>query len=120
MDALGNGLRLLATEGQANDCPQAIALLEGIEAAQVIADTSYDSDKNRAYCVERQIDTVIPNRPNRKEPAPFDKEQYKDRNKVERFFNRLKRYRRLATRYDKTIVSFLAFWHIAVALDWLR
>lgn len=120
MDALGNGVRLLATEGQANDCPYAVALLEGLPAKQVIADTSYDSDKNRAYCAEKGIEVVIPNRPNRTDPAPFDEEQYEDRNKIERFFNRMKRYRRLATRYEKTVVSFLAFWHIAAALDWLR
>lgn len=120
MDALGNAVRLLATPGQANDCPQALALLAGLPVGQVSADTAYDSDKNRAYCAEKQIDVVIPNRPTRKQPAPFDKEQYKDRNKVERFFNRLKRYRRLATRHDKTICSFLAFWHIAAALDCIR
>jgi transposase len=120
VEALGNAVRLLATPGQANDCPQAPALLAGLPAKQVIADTSYDSDKNRAYCAEKGIEVVIPNRPNRTEPAAFDKEQYEDRNKIERFFNRMKRYRRLATRYDKTICSFLAFWHIAAALDWIR
>jgi transposase len=113
-------VRLLATPGQANDCPQAPALLEGLPAKQVIADTSYDSDKNRAYCAQKGIDVVIPNRPNRTQPAVFDQEQYEDRNKIERFFNRMKRYRRLTTRYDKTICSFLAFWHIAAALDWIR
>ena len=119
-DALGNAVRLLATGGQAGDCPQALALLEGVETGQVIADTSYDSDENRAYCAEKGINVVIPNRPNRTEPAPFDEEKYEDRNKIERFFNRMKRHRRLATRYEKTIVSFLAFWYIAAALDWLR
>lgn len=119
-DALGNAVRLLATGGQAGDCPQALALLEGVQTGQVIADTSYDSDENRAYCAEKGIEVVIPNRPNRTEPAAFDEEQYEDRNKIERFFNRMKQHRRLATRYEKTVVSFLAFWHIAAALDWLR
>ncbi len=119
-DALGNGVRLRATGGQAGDCPQLPALLADLAPGQVIADTSYDSAKNRAYCAEKGIDVVIPNRPNRTTPAPFDEEQYEDRNKIERFFNRMKRHRRLATRYEKTIVSFLAFWHIAAALDWLR
>ncbi|AWM35269.1 IS5 family transposase [Hymenobacter nivis] len=119
-DALGNGVCLRATGGQAGDCPHLPALLEGLAPGQVIADTSYDSDKNRAYCAEKNIDVVIPNRPNRTAPAPFDEEQYEDRNKIERFFNRMKRHRRLATRYEKTVVSFLAFWHVAAALDWLR
>ena len=120
VDALGNAVRLLVTGGQANDCPLAIALLTGIDAGQVIADTAYDSDKNRAYCAEKGIEVVIPNRPNRTQPAPFDEAQYEDRNKIERFFNRMKRFRRLATRYEKTKVSFLAFWQVAAALDWLR
>ncbi len=95
-------------------------MLQDLAPGRVIADTSYDSDENRAYCAEKGIDVVIPNRPNRIAPAAFDEEQYGDRNKIERFFNRMKRHRRLATRYDKTVVSFLAFWYIAAALDWLR
>ena len=119
-DALGNGVCLRATGDQASNCPHLPALLEGLAPGQGIADTSYDSDKNRAYCAENNIDVVIPNRSNRTAPAPFDEEQYEDRNKIERFFNRIKRHRRLATRYEKTVVSFLAFWHVAAALDWLR
>jgi len=120
IDALGNAVRLVATAGQAGDCPQALVLLVGLDTQMVIADTSYGSDANRAHCAEKSIAVVIPNRPNRTEPVPLDEEYYRDRNKVERFFGRMKQYRRLATRYDKTVVSFLAFWHIAAALDWLR
>jgi transposase len=98
VDALGNAIRLLITGGQANDCPLAITLLTGIDAEQVIADTAYDSDENRAYCAAKGITVVIPNRPNRTESAPFDEAQYASRNKIERFFNRMKRFRRLATR----------------------
>ena len=86
----------------------------------IIADTSYDSDTNRLLCNTLEAVAVIPNRPNRVEPLPLDEVYYEDRNKIERFFNRLKHYRRLATRYDKTALSFLSFWHIAAALDWLR
>ena len=120
IDAPGNAMRLVATAGQAGDCPQALGLLAGLDAHMVIADTSYDSDANRAYCAEKGIAVVIPNRPNRLEPVALDKDYYRDRNKIERLFGRMKQYRRLATRYDKTVVSFLAFWHIAAALDWLR
>lgn len=119
-DALGNALRLLVSEGQAGDAPQFTVLLAGLTPKMVLADTSYDSDANRTYCAQHQMEAVIPNRPNRTEPVALDEEYYRDRNKIERFFNRMKQNRRLATRYDKTAVSFLAFWFIAAALDWLR
>ncbi len=85
-----------------------------------MADTAYDSNEIRAYCAENGIEAVIPSHPSRPEALPLDENAYRERNKVERFFGRLKQYRRLATRYDKTVVSFLAFWHIGAALDWLR
>lgn len=119
-DALGNAVRLLVTGGQAGDSPQALPLLAGLRPGKVLADTAYDSDETRTYCAQHHIEAVIPNRPNRLEPAEVDAETYRDRNKIERFFGRLKQYRRLATRYEKTVVSFLALWHIAAALDWLR
>jgi len=113
-------VRLLATGGQAGDSPQALPLLADLNPGKVLADTAYDSDTTRAYCAERGIEAVIPSHPNRVEPLEMDEETYRDHNKIERFFGRLKQYRRLATRYEKTIVSFLAFWYIAAALDWLR
>ena len=119
-DALGNAVRLVATAGQAGDCPQARALLAGLDTPMVVTDTSYDSEAHRAYCAEKGIAVVIPNRPNRTEPIPLDEAYCRDRSKVERLFGRMKQYQRLVTRYDKTVVSFLAFWHIAAALDWLR
>ena len=119
-EALGNAVRLIATGGQAGDCPQALPLLKGLQPGKVLADTAYDSDENRAYCAQHGIEAVIPSRPNRLEPAPMDAETYRDRNKIERFFGRLKQYRRLATRYEKTVVSFLAFWYVGAMIDWLR
>ena len=120
VESLGNAVRLRATAGQAGDSPQALALLAGLQPGKVLADTAYDSDEIRAYCAEKAIEAVIPSHPGRLEALPMDAETYRDRNKVERFFGRLKQYRRLATRYDKTIVSFLAFWQLASAIDWLR
>ena len=113
-------MRLIATGGQAGDGPQTQALLADLQPGKVLADTAYDSDETRAYCAQQGIEAVIPNRPNRLEPAALDAEMYRDRNKIERFFGRLKQYRRLATRYEKTVVSFLALWHIGAMLDWLR
>ena len=113
-------MRLIATEGQAGDSPQALPLLADLQPGKVLADTAYHRDATRAYCTEKGIEAVIPSHPNRIEPLAMDEETDRDRNKVERFFGRLKQYRRLATRYEKTAVSFLAFWHIGATLDWLR
>ena len=112
-------MRLIATGGQAGDSPQALLLLADLTPGKVLADTAYDSDATRPYCTEKDIEAVIPSHPGRTEALPMDEETDRDRNQVERFFGRLKQYRRLATRYEKTAVSFLAFWHIGAALDWL-
>ena len=119
-DALGNAVRLLTTGDQVGDFPQTLPLLKNLGPSKVLADTAYDGDENRAYCAEHGIETMIPSHPGRVKPAGIDAEAYRDRNKIERFFGRLKQYRRLATRYEKTVVSFLAFWHVATAIDWLR
>ena len=96
-----------------------LPLLEGLKPGKALADTVYDSDESRLYCTQHDIEAVIPNRSNWVEPAQIDEEVYRDRTKIERFFGRLKQYWRLATRYEKTAVFFLARWHIAT-LDWLR
>ena len=109
VDALGNAVRLVATAGQTGNYPQALDLLEDLDTCLIIAGTSCDSDVNRAYCAGKGLAVVIPRRPNCLEPVPLDEEYYRDRNKMECSFGRLEQCRRLATRYDKTIVSFLAF-----------
>ncbi|MFD2784198.1 transposase [Hymenobacter rubripertinctus] len=85
----------------------------------MLADKPCDSNANRLYYADNAIQVIIPSRPNRLEPVPLDEEAYKDCNQVERFFSRMKQYRRLATRYDKTSAAFLGFWYLAAALDWL-
>ena len=85
-DALGNAVRLLATAGQAGDCPQTLPLLQDLQPGKVLADTAYDSDENRAYCAEHGIEAVIPSHPNQLKPAEMVAETYRDRNKIERFF----------------------------------
>ncbi|AWM32948.1 IS5 family transposase [Hymenobacter nivis] len=107
-EALGNVVRLIATGGQAGDSPQAVPLLADLTPGKVLADTAYDSDATRAYCAEKGIEAVIPSHPGRTDALPMDEETYRDRNKVERFFGRLKQYRRQVTRYGKTVVSLLA------------
>ena len=95
-------------------------MLAGLPPGKVLADRAYDSDATRACCAEKGIEAVISSHPGRTDTLPMDEEIYRDRNQVERFFGWLQQYRRLATRYGKPIVSFLAFWHIGAALDWLR
>lgn len=105
-------MRLIATGGQAGDSPQALPLLADLAPGKVLAGTAYDSNATRACCTEKGIEAVIPSHPGRPEALPMDEDTDRDRNKVERFLGRLKQYCRLATRYEKTVISFLAFYHI--------
>jgi transposase len=86
----------------------------------LIGDTGHDADRAREALLPRGVLPVVPANPVRKEPAPLDRELYRLRNRVERLVNRLKQYRAVATRYDKTAESFLAFVHLAAARVWLR
>ena len=86
----------------------------------LIGDTGYDADRAREALLLRGVLPVIPANPVRKGPAPLDRGLYRLRNRVERLVNRLKQFRAVATRYDKTAESFLAFVHLAAALVWLR
>ena len=112
-DALGNPVRFILTPGQQADVTQAQALLAGEHPDAVLADKGYDSDALLAFIAELDAQAVIPPKRNRIEQRELDDHLYAERNQVERLFNRLKHYRRLATRYDKTARNFLAFWHIA-------
>ena len=85
----------------------------------LLADKGYDGDTVRQSLLIHGILPVIPPRSNRSEPIPCDFRRYKDRNRIERMFNRLKQFRRIATRYDKTAKSFLCFLHLAAAKLWL-
>lgn len=85
----------------------------------MLADKGYDSDEVRASLLIKGILPVIPPKANRKEPIACDFRAYKDRNRVERMFNRLKQFRRIATRYDKTAVSFVGFLALAAAKLWM-
>ena len=84
------------------------------------ADKGYDSDKFREVIASKGAEAVIPPKRPRKELLPYDKDVYQDRNLVERFFNKIKNFRRIATRYDKTALSFAAMLAIAAAMIWLR
>jgi transposase len=85
----------------------------------MLADKGYDGDDVRSGLLMKGILPVIPPRANRKEPIVCDFRAYRDRNRIERMFNRLKQSRRIATRYDKTATSFLGFLNLAAARIWL-
>lgn len=87
---------------------------------RLLADKGYDADRIRHHLLSENIEPVIPPRSNRKEHIHCDFKAYKDRNQVERLFNRLKQNRRIATRYDKTKLSFEAFLTIAALKDWMK
>ena len=116
VDALGNPLWIILTGGQRADITQAAALIAGYPAKAVLADRGYDADSLLTLLQNQAIEVVIPAKKNRLEERVIDKNLYKDRNKVERFFNKLKVYRRVATRYEKTATSFAGFVYLASAI----
>ena len=119
VDALGNPVRIMLSAGQVADIDRATALIEDQPAGFIVADKGYDSDAFVAAITAQGSQAVIPPRSNRLRPRSFDRHLYKDRNLIERFFCRIKQFRRIATRYDKLAQSFLSFVHLACAFVWL-
>lgn len=119
MDALGNPLRVILSAGQIADIEQAAALIKDQQAAFIVADKGYDSNAFVEMIAAQGAQAVIPPRSNRINPRTFDRHIYRDRNLIERFFARLKHFRRIATRYDKLAASFLSFIHLACTFIWL-
>ena len=120
MEALGNPLRVILSAGQMADIEQATALIKGQSAQFIVADKGFDSDAFIETISAQGGCAVIPPRSNRLNPRTFDRHIYKSRNLIERFFCRIKQFRRIATRYDKLANSFLAFVHLACAIVWLN
>lgn len=115
-DALGNPLRFLLTPGQRSDFTQASALLSGAAPGAVIADKGYDADWLIRQIELLGAEAVIPGKRHRLERRDIDRNLYADRNKIERLFNRLKHYRRVATRYEKKARNYLAFIYVAATM----
>ena len=113
-------MALSLTPGQAADITQAVPLLDQLEPDALLADKGYDSDALIETLEERGIKPIIPPKANRREPRKTDFALYRERNLVERFFNRLKQYRALATRYDKLANTFLAAVALVCVLFWLN
>ena len=107
--------------GNRGDGPEGRALLQQLGPVDypvyLLMDRAYEGDETRALAEELGYIPVVPPKRNRKNPWGYDKELYKQRNQVERLFRRLKRFRRIFTRYDKLDVIFLAFVYFALIID---
>ncbi len=106
-------MKLVLTPGQAADVTQAETLIRDVPFEVVIADRGYDSQAVVEAVETGGGEAVIPSRKNRKVQRAYDRERYKDRNLVERFWAKMKRYWRVAMRYEKTARNFLAVIHVA-------
>ena len=119
-DTLGRPLRFILTAGQSGDILQAPALLDGFKAQAVLADKAYDSNALRQVIADSGAEAVIPSNRTRKVIIPHDQAAYRHRNRIERCFNKLKHFRRFATRYDRRALHFLSFIQLAAAMIWMR
>ena len=118
---MGHPTGFLLTPGQACDRDGADALLPGLAAPIVLADKGYDADERVLQPLAQAGKTaVIPPRTNRKVQREYDKDLYQARHLIENFFCKLKQFRAIATRYDKTARNFLAAVHLAAATVWLN
>ena len=116
---MGNPVRLRLTEGQVSEYGQANALIEQIQADYILADKGYDSDEFINSVEASGAVAVIPPRQNRIIRREYDREIYKERNLVERLFQKLKQFRRIATRYERLKRNYQAMLYLASSMIWL-
>jgi transposase len=119
-----DAIDLRITAGQAGDAPVGEEMIEALDTreriAQAAMDKAYDSNAIRAKLEAKGLAPVIPPKDNRLEMIVYDKAQYTQRNKVERLFNKIKQFRRVATRYEKLTATFLGFVILALIVIMLR
>ena len=120
MRGLGCPVRFHLTAGHRGDAPQAGPLIEGLAADVVMADTAYDADHLRQAIAAKGAIAVIPNNPSRAKKHPLDAHLYAQRHLVECCFSRLKQFRRVANRFEKTARNYLAVITLAAIILWLR
>ena len=120
VDALGNPLRFIVTGGQVGDVTQAEGLIANLAGEHLIADKAYDGDDFRAHLDDAGMAAVIPSNRSRAQAIPHDAELYKERHLVECFINKIKHFRRIATRYEKTSTAYMAMLFLVGAIIWLR
>lgn len=122
MDALGNPVHVHVSSGQEADCQHFARIADALPPADVkavVGDKGYDTDAVLARIAGLQADAVVPAKRTRKRPRDLDENLYEDRNKVERFFLKIKQNRAVATRYDKKAACFLAVVQLASLMCWL-
>ena len=116
-----DGVIFSLSAGNCSDGPEGRALLRQLgptdQPVYLLMDRAYEGDETRALAEELGYMPVVPPKRNRKNPWDYDKELYKQRNQVERLFRRMKRFRRIFTRYDKLDIIFLAFIYFALIMD---
>ncbi len=120
VDALGNPVRFILTGGQSSEIKQAEALIEGFNADYVMADKGYDANLFIEMIELGGATAVIPPKKNRLTKREYDEHLYKERNLVERVFQKLKHYRRIATRYERLAVTYLAMLSLVATVIWLN
>jgi len=121
VDGLGHPLRFILTAGQRHDITQAEALVIDLDFERLIGDKGYDADDFVKLIIEEyEAEAVIPPRAKRQHPREYDKHIYKERHLVECFFNKIKHYRRIFSRFEKLADRYLGFLHFIGALVWLR
>lgn len=120
VDALGNPLKIIITAGQRSDITQADILLHDVVNAHVVADKGYDSAKLRSNLIQQGCTPVIPSKSNSKNPHQYDEAIYKERHVIECFFLKIKYFRRVFSRFDKSARNFAAFLAFVGACIWLR
>lgn len=113
-------MKFLLTAGQLHDAPFARDMMSGQHPEALIGDKGYDSDAFVEWLERKGIEVVIPPRSCRNHLREYDKELYKERNRVERFINKIKWFRRIFARFEKLASRFLAFLHWVGTLIWLR
>ena len=113
-------MRFTLTAGHRGDAPQAGGLIEGLPAEVVMADAAYDADHFRQAIADKGALAVIPNNPSRAQKHPLDSHLYAQRHLVECCFSKLKQFRRVATRFEKTARNYLAIVTLAAIVLWLR
>ena len=120
---IGNGLpvQIELSPGQMHDAPMAELLLNDLpKGAHVLADRGYDANWIRELIEDQGCKPQIPSKSNRKHDLGYSKQQYKKRNLIERCFNKLKQFRHIATRYDRSAFNYLAMAKLASIRLWLR
>lgn len=116
VDALGNLFDLVVLPGQAHDLKGVAPLIDDVAFDALLADKAFDADWLLAELDRRGASAVIPPKANRKIKRDYDRHAYKWRHLVENFFGKIKEFRAIATRYEKTACSYTANWHLVATI----